>query len=134
MPRDESKRSGAAGAEFESRNADNRTAKLADRSLRLEPRSAVPLAVSTARRKLTHPTESRLPDSIRSTSSPGIGVEEPASRRKQSSRRRRCFSSNRGMEEGVIRIPRAIQAVEGERACPTSASKNPDTGACGRGG
>src|SRR5467141_1430613 len=94
MPRDESKRSGTPEVEFESRNADNRTAKLADRSLRLEPRSAAPLAVSTARRKLTQPMESRMPASTRSTSSPGIETEEPASRRRQSSRRRHQNSSS----------------------------------------
>src|SRR5467141_2193493 len=127
MPRDESKRSGTPEVEFESRNADNRTAKLADRSLRLEPRSAAPLAVSTARRKLTQPMESRMPASTRSTSSPGIETEEAASRRRQSSRRRRCLASNSEMEGCGIKTPQAIRAGGAETRCPASASRDHET-------
>jgi hypothetical protein len=62
------------------RNAAKTAAKLAERSLRLEPNSPPPLADSTARRKLTQPIESRMPVSIKSVFSSGIGTDKPASR------------------------------------------------------
>src|SRR6266849_3024736 len=117
---------GEAGANEESRNTVSSSAKLAVCPFRCEPRSATPLAVSTARRKLTQPIESRNQASTRSASSLGIRAEEPASRRKQSSMSRRCLSSNREAEEVAIKTPRAIPGVEGERACPASDSKNHD--------
>src|SRR5260370_554712 len=98
--------------EEESRNADSRTVKLADRSFRWEPRSAAPLAVSTARRKLTQLMESRMPASTRSTSSPGNGTEGPTSQRKNSYGRRRCLSRNCGMKQEPVITPGAIRAVE----------------------
>src|SRR5258708_19896903 len=74
---------GISEAEF--CNAARTSPRLAERELRLEPRSEMPLAVSTARRKLTQAMESRTPVSMRSTLSPGREAAEPASRRKQSS-------------------------------------------------
>src|SRR5260370_20104162 len=68
---------------LESRNAASTDAKLAGRSLRPDPKSDMPLAVSTARRKLTHAMESRIPARIKSTFSPGSGAETPPSLRQQ---------------------------------------------------
>src|SRR4029077_7773095 len=89
-----SRRTLAAG-ELQSRIAVRTAEKVAERSLRLEPRSPAPLADSTVRRKPTQAMESKIPVSIKSTSSAGMGTEGPASRRKHSSTRwrRESFSS-----------------------------------------
>src|SRR6266852_457017 len=117
--------SGLEMSEDEFCNAARTSPRLAERSLRPEPRSETPLAVSTARKKLTQAMESRMPASRRSTLSPGIGAPEPASRWKQAStseRRESVFEAG-GHRESFIKIPRAIPFAEAERECPASASK-----------
>src|SRR5260370_12493317 len=112
-------------------NAARTSPRLAERSLRPEPRSETPLAVSTARKKLTQAMESRTPVSMRSTLSSGIGAAEPASRWKQSStsRRRGSFFEESGNRESFIKIPQATPAVQAERTYPTSTTKGRDKAA-----
>src|SRR5712692_6386545 len=112
-------------SEAEFCNAASTSPRLAERSLRPEPRSETPLAVSTARKKLTQAMESRMPASRRSTLSAGMDAAEPASRRKQAStseRRESVFEAG-GNRESFIKIPRATLFAEAEIACPASASK-----------
>src|SRR5216684_8330805 len=118
-------------SEAEFCNAARTSPRLAERSLRPKPRSETPLAVSTARKKLTQAMESRTPVSMRSTLSPGIDAVEPASRRKQSStsRRRGSFFEESGNRESFIKIPRATPGVEAEKAYPASASRGRDKAA-----
>src|ERR1700757_362218 len=80
----------------EARSAVSIEAILAGCSLRSDPRSEMPLAVSTARRKLTHAIESRTPVSIKSAVSLGSGTEGPVSPRKQVSAMRLKGSSPLG--------------------------------------
>src|SRR5258708_9669625 len=88
-------------SEAEFCNAARTSPRLAERSLRPKPRSETPLAVSTARKKLTQAMESTIPASTRSTVSLGIAAAEPTSRRKQSSTGRRggYFFEERGKRE-----------------------------------
>src|SRR5216683_6753240 len=106
-------------------NTARTSPRLAECSLSPEPRSETPLAVSTARKKLTQAMESRMPASRRSTLSAGMDAAEPASRRKQASiseRRESVFEAG-GNRESFIKIPRATLFAEAEIACPASASK-----------
>src|SRR6267378_8159073 len=96
-------------SEAEFSNAARTSPRLAECSLRPEPKSETPLADSTARKKLTHAMESRMPASRRSTLSPGMDAAEPVSRRKQAStseRRESVFEAG-GNRESLIKTPRA---------------------------
>src|SRR5260370_34726927 len=107
-------------SEAEFSNAARTSPRLAERSLRPEPRSETPLAVSTARKKLTQAMESRMPASRRSTLSPGMDAAEPDSRRKQAStteRRESVFEAG-GNRESFIKTPRANPFAGAERAYP----------------
>src|SRR5438105_1526589 len=87
-------------------------------SFRPDPRE-IPLAVSTARKKLTQPMESRMPVSIKSVVSSGNGAEAPASWRKQvSTMRRKPSSASEEIWGGVIKTPRATRPSAWEKGCP----------------
>src|SRR5258708_6009529 len=118
-------------SEAEFCNAARTSPRLAELSLRQEPRSETPLEFSTARKKLPQAMEPRTPVSMSWTLSSGIGAAEPASRRKQSStsRRRGSFFEGSGNRESLIKIPRATPGVEAERAYPASASRGRDKAA-----
>src|SRR5258706_20240 len=107
-------------SEAEFCNATRTSPRLAERPLRPKPRSETPLAVSTARKKLTQAMESRMPASRRSTLSPGMDAVEPASRRKQAStseRRESVFEAS-GDGESLIKTPQANPYGAMEKVCP----------------